>query len=152
MSPLQLPPASLGGSPVSASGSDPGSFQTTPLQWDLEHVRFCTHPLRAYLSFPQPFNPPEHKPRWFSKSDILGPCLPSAGSLSWGAQCGAQTTCSLGRTSVVVIILLFVGHPTQGMGLDCTANPLLLPISLWLFLYVLSCGRSFMLDFGLSHQ
>ena len=39
----QLLPASPGGSPRSASRSDPGSFKLLPLCWYLENVRFCIH-------------------------------------------------------------------------------------------------------------
>lgn len=42
----QLPPASLQSSPKAASGSE-AVFKVLPLFWDLEHVRFCTYPLRA---------------------------------------------------------------------------------------------------------
>ena len=54
---------------------------------------------------------------------------------SWGlislyqccwAWCGAQTPCSLGRTSAVVINLPFVHHLPRGMGLDYIAALLLL--------------------------
>lgn len=52
-------------------------------------------------------------PKWLLpvpvSPDILGPHLTNPGPLGWGAKSGAWTTCSLGRTSAVVIILPFVG-------------------------------------------
>lgn len=47
-----LPLVSLGGSPRSANGSCPSSFQTIASAWDLEHVEFCVLPLRAESQFP----------------------------------------------------------------------------------------------------
>ena len=44
-----------------------------------------------------------------SLPDVLEACLLSAGPPSWGAQCGAQTSHSLGRVFATVIIFLFVG-------------------------------------------
>ena len=53
-----------------------------------------------------------------SKSDIIGVYVLGAGSPGWGALCGAQAPHSSGRTSVVVISLLFVGHHARGVGPD----------------------------------
>ena len=52
---FQLPSASPGGSPRSASRSNSGSFKLLLLPWVLDCVRFCVHPLRAESLFPQPF-------------------------------------------------------------------------------------------------
>ena len=41
-----------------------------------------------------------------SLPDVLEACLLSAGPPSWEAQCGAQTSHSLGRVFVTVIIFL----------------------------------------------
>ena len=38
--------------------------------------------------------------------------------VGWGACCRAHTCCFWGRTSTIVIILLFVGRPPRGMGLS----------------------------------
>ena len=65
---------------------------------------------------PVPPGKPKISPLAF-KAKCLGPCLPGPGPLVWGAQCRAQTTCSLNRTSASVIIL-FVGHHPRGTGLD----------------------------------
>ena len=43
----------------------------------------------------------------------------------------------------------FVGHSPRGMGLDYIVNSPLLPVSLWFFLYVFSCRRSFLVGSGL---
>ena len=60
---------------------------------------------------------------------------------------GAQSSYSLGRTSVILIILLFVGHSPRDMGLNYAISPPLLPISLWFLFYIFSCRRSFLLVF-----
>lgn len=65
------------------------------------------------LSFPQPAIPPGCKPCWFSKPDIKGTCLPSAGSPGWGAQGGAWTPYSSAENSMVVISPTFVGCCTR---------------------------------------
>ena len=49
---------------------------------------------------------------------------------------GAQTFYSLQRTLAIVIILLCEGRLPKGIGLDCTASPPLLPISLWFLLLI----------------
>ena len=36
--------------------------------------------------------------------DILEVHIPGAGPLGWGTQCGAQTPCSSGRASEIVIL------------------------------------------------
>ena len=48
---------------------------------------------------------------------------------------GLRPLGSLGRTSVVVIILPFVGRPPGGKSLDYTMTPPLLPILLGFLLY-----------------
>lgn len=63
--------------------------------------------------------------------------------VGWGAQDWAQTPQSLGTTSATVIILLWVGHPPGGIGLNYTMTPSLLPILSWVLLYIFSCRRSF---------
>ena len=68
------------------------------------------------------------------KAKCLGPCLPGPGPLVWGAQCRAQTTCSLKRTSSAVIIL-FVGHHPRGIGLDYMP---------FLHFYLSCCASSFL--------
>ena len=80
-----------------------------------------------------------------------GLIFPVHSSQGWGDQCGAQTPPSLGTTSIIVIILLFVGLPPRSMGLDCTVSSPLLPIFLWFFLYIFSCRQSFLLVFRSSH-
>ena len=67
--------------------------------------------------------------------------------LGWGAQCGALTPRSLGRTCEVVNTLLFVGRLPWGVGFDYTMSPPLLRIALWFLLYIFKCGKSFLLVF-----
>ena len=102
---------SLGDSPRSAGGSDPGSFQITTsalAPWACEIL--CASFKKKDCYFLQPSECPECKPHWPSKSNVLGIHLPGAGPLEWGAQCGAWTTHSLKEISAIVIILPFVGH------------------------------------------
>lgn len=69
--------------------------------------------------------------------------LPSSGSRVWGAWCETWTPDSLGRTSTMVIILLFLGHLLWGCRslLHCVSA--LPPISVFL-LYIFDCKRSFL--------
>ena len=113
---LQLPPASLRGSPRSAGGSNPGSFQITASVLGPRACEILCVPFKSEVSFPQPSGQsPESQPHWPSKLNILGAHLPDAGPLSLGARCGAQTPHSVRRTSAVVTILPFVGRPPQGV-------------------------------------
>ena len=70
---------------------------------------------------------------WPSEQTSLGAHLPSAGSTGWlifpvqdpqvgEADVGCGPLYSLGRTSAIVIILLFVGYLAQGVSLDYTAS------------------------------
>ena len=89
-----------------------------PFKWlllhrDLEYVKFCMCPL-SYL--PEPSGSAIYKFCWPAKPGVLGAHLPSAGTPGWGAPCGVWNSCSLERTSVVVVILPVVGHLPQGYG------------------------------------
>ena len=79
---------------------------------------------------------PIRKPHWSSKPDVLGACLPDAGTVGWGAGCGSQIPHSLERTSATVIILL-MGHPHGSVGFDYTVSPPLpLVLLCFSFLYL----------------
>ena len=119
------------------------SFKLLLLPWVQKSVRFCVRPLGVESLFSQPSGSPKSKPCWPSKPNDLGAHFPGAGPLGWGAQCGDQTLHSFGKTSAIVIILLFIG-------LDYTMTPPLLP--LWFLIYTFSCRRSFLVDFSISHQ
>ena len=95
------------------------------------------------LCFLQPSDSPKSKSQRLSMPNVMGVCLPDVEPLGWGA----QTPHSFGRTSAVVIILLFVGCVTRGVGLDYTASLPLLLILLWILFYIFIC-RSFQLVFG----
>ena len=102
---------SLGDSPRSAGGSDPGSFQITTsalAPWACEIL--CASFKKRDSCFLQPSECPECKPHWSSKSSIPGIHLPGAGPLEWGTQCGAWTTHPLKETSAIVMILSSVGQ------------------------------------------
>ena len=47
---------------------------------------------------------------------LIFPCM----TPGWGTQCGAWASHSFGRASAIVIILLLVGCPPRGGGLDST--------------------------------
>ena len=119
----QLPPASPGGSPRSANGSDPGSFQITASVLDLRvcwilHVHFKNEissycPLGLCIKAYCP-----------SKPDVLGAHLPNSGPPGYKVQCGACIPFSLGKTFAIVIIFLFMSCLPRGESLSCTASPL----------------------------
>lgn len=137
---FQLRPDSPGGSPRSVRGSEPASLQISASARfglrEISHVSF-----RAECLFPVAL--------WLSgfiglrSQMIWGVCLPGAGPLGRGAQCGAWTSDSLGRTATVLTILPFVGHLFRAVGLDYTVSPPLLSMSLWFLPYIFSCGESF---------
>ena len=66
---------------------------------------------------------------------------------SLGSLCGARTPYSLERTSAINLCNYppICGSPTRwgGMGVYYTLSPPLLSVSLWFFLYIFSCRRSF---------
>ena len=126
---LQFPPASLGGSPRSAGGSDAGSFQITASAPD---------PGVCEILHAQPSGSPVCMSHWPSKPDILGACLPSEGPQA-------------GELDVGLGPLTPWGEPLQSWlswgcesWLYCVSA--LLPILLWFLLYVFCC-RSFLLVF-----
>ena len=129
-------------------GLKPCPIQMTTSSLSLEHVRFCMCPLRVELYFPQPSVP--HKSKLHSlafRARHSGGSFSQCRAPEWGAQCGAQTHCFVVRTSPIAMILLFVGHSPEGMGLDYyTRIPALMPTLLWFYLYSFLCRRSFLLS------
>lgn len=113
------------------------TFKLLSWLWVPECVKVCTGALRVESLFPTASGSPMLKSHWLSKPEIPGAHIPGAGALDWGARCGAQTPCSLGRTSAILIILPFVGHLPQDGGPDISLP--LLPISFWLLLYIFTC-------------
>ncbi len=87
----------------------------------------------------------------YSNPDILKAYLPRAGPLDCGAQHWAGTLTPWGRTSAILIVLLFMDLPLGDMGLDYTKFPLLLPISLWIFISLFMEDLFFQFS-GISHQ
>ena len=136
-----MPPASPKGSPRSASVPDSGSFQIT----------LCALVLGTCLKleslFPTALWHSDKQAQVAFKTRLSEVHLLGAGPLGQGAQCVAWTPRSCGRTSAIVIILLFKGHLPRGIGLDYTASLPLLPFLLWFFLYIFSCRESFLLVF-----
>ena len=77
------------------------------------------------------------KPHCPSKPNALRAYLSGAGPQGWEGQNEARTSHSFGRTSSIVIILLFVGHPPSSMGLDYLVNsPPLIHFTVVLSLYL----------------
>ena len=98
---LHFTPASPGDSPRSAGRSDPGSFQITtsalgPGACDIFWVSI-SHSSPELLKV---------SPTGLQTQMFWGVII-----WCWGAQCGVQTAHSLGRTSAIIISLLFVGCP-----------------------------------------
>ena len=123
---LQLPPALLGGSPRRTDMSHPHLFQIMLLSWVLECVIFCVSSLRVESLFFIALWISQNKLYWPSKPNVLGLILPWR---TWD-RIPVCTHCCLGRPSAAVIILLFVGCPHGGMGLDYTVTLPLLCVSL----------------------
>ena len=148
-----MPPASFGGSPRSVSRSDPGSFHITAFALGPRVCKILCVPFKSEVSTSySPLTLAKVSPASLQSQTFWGlssQCrTPKAGE----SQCEAQTPRSLGRTSAIFIILLFVGHLHGSMGLDCTVSLSLLPLLLWFLLYIFSCRRSFLVDSGFSHQ
>ena len=147
---LHLPTASLRGSPRSAGGSHPGSFQITASALGLRVCEILCAPFKNRVYFLQPSGSPESKPHWPSESNVLRAYLPSTWPPGWGAQCGAQIPWDLGRSCAIVTILQFVDYSPVGVSLYDLLSLPLLPILSYFLLYILSCRRSFLLVFKSS--
>ena len=93
---------------------DPGSFHITASTLGSGVCESLCATLRGDSLFPTPSGAPKSKPHWPSKSNILGVHLPDAGHLSWRTWSERQLPYSLGRTSVIVIVLLFVSSLPGG--------------------------------------
>ena len=64
--------------------------------------------------------------------------------LAWGVWCEDCISCFLGKTSAIIIMLLFVGCPPVCMGLYYTLSPPLLLVSLQSLPYIFNCKWSFL--------
>ena len=94
----QRHPASPGGLPKPAGGSDPGSFLITASAQGLTVCEILCVPFKSGVS--NSHGPPGHskvKPHWPSKPNILGACLPSAEALGWGPDMGLRPLASWGE-------------------------------------------------------
>lgn len=110
----QLFPASLSGSPRTLGESDPGSFQMTTTALGTRACEILWVPFKSGGSISQsPLALLKISPAGLSKSNILGVCLPTVGSPGCRFQCGTRTTCSLGKSPALVIILSFAGLPPR---------------------------------------
>lgn len=77
-------------------------------------------------------------PYRFLQLDIMG-----TGALIWEAGCGAVTLCSLAGTSATEIFLPLLNCYSMGVELTCSIFLPLLPVFMWLLLYILSYGAQF---------
>lgn len=92
---------------------------------------------------------PMAKPSWPSKPNALGVHLSSAGLPGWRTWREAKTPCSLGRNSVIVIILPFWASHLGMRVLTWYASLPLIPMSWQSLLYIFSYGRWSLLVFRL---
>ena len=139
---------SLGDSPRSAGGSDPGSFQITAsalAPWACEIL--CASFKKKDCYFLQPSECPECKPHWPSKSNVLGIHLPlwnGEPSVGLGPLTPWRKSLQLSSSSH-----LWVTCSGNGYRLFCISAP---PLHILLrFLYNFNCKVSFLLDSSLSH-
>ena len=142
---LHLPPASLEGSPKSAGGSDPGSFQITASVLGLGAAEILCAPFKSGGSISySPLALPK-----LSSTGLQSQC--SEASSSWCRTLRLENPMWVSEPSLLGENLCncnyppVLGSPTQSMDLDSTASPPLLPILLWFLLYIFSCRRSFLL-------
>ena len=101
--------------------------------------------VKLYLSFKFEGQPCQVEYSWFQVFFLSSSW---AGSPGWGDWGGVWTPCSLGSMSAIMMIFPFMDHLPGGVGLDYTVSLPLLPISLWLLFYILSCGKSFLVVFS----
>ena len=153
--PKRLPPVSisLGGVPVASYFS--GRLSKTrkwegprllsnycPWTWAWSLWDFAFALLERILCFLQPSGSPVCKHSGF-QSQMFG-CLSSQCRTSgWRAWCKVWIPCFLGRTTAIVIIILFMGCLPGGFGLDYTMSVPLQPILLWFLPYIFICRKSF---------
>ena len=106
----QLPPAFWEALQDQQVGLTQASLKLLPLHWVSECVRFCRHPLRAESLFPTALQLSHRQIPLAFKARRPGGLV----FLVWDPQAGEPDVGlgphSLGRTSAIVIILLFVGH------------------------------------------
>ena len=136
----QSPPASLVSSPRSAGGSDPRILSIQAFHWDSEFVRFYfTEDLQQmeYL-FLQPSSTPVCKLHWPSEPEVLGACLPRAGTprpqspvWGWDLSLLEETLRSCQGPPVCVSL-------PRGVSLGCTTAPRLSPV--WCDSLLISLG------------
>lgn len=139
---VHLPPASLRGSPRLAGVADPHFLRIIASALGPRACKICMCTFKSGLFIPHSSYLSWKLSPQSSKPSVLGACLPCAGRLHWGAQCGAQLSQSLGRISVVVIpSRAWVIHPEAWSCLHCI--PLLPPISFLSLLYSINFRNHF---------
>ena len=140
-------PASPAGSLRSAGGSDLGSFQIIASVLRFGACETLGLPFKSGVCL-------SHSPLTLLKVSLTG----FQSQKFWGSSSHFRTPrvgspmwdlapSFLGRTSAVVIFLLFVGHQPGVWILAIYLVSTLPPGFLWFLLYIFSCGRSFLLVF-----
>ena len=142
----QLPPASLGGSPRSASGSDPGCFQITASVLGLRAYEVLYVPFKSGVSGSyRPSTLLYTSPVGLQSQAFWNLVLSVQDPQAWKPDVGLRPLTPWGEP----LRLWLSSHLWVVSGwwvdLDCTASSSLLFISLWVFLYIFSCRKSFLL-------
>ena len=86
-------------------------FPRSQSLWD-----FVSFKSGVSISHSHLFGFPQSKLQWPSKPNVLRAYLPGTGALACGTWYVAQSPCSFGRTSAIVIVVVFVGCSTLGFG------------------------------------
>ena len=118
-----------------------------PLCWDSEWVRFCVLSSRVSVSYSF-FSSSGHKSYWFSKTDAMESHLLSAGPPNWGTWSDVKSPYSSGKTSIALITLLSVNCCTKVWVLARLHLCLSYLSHCGFFLFILYCGKSFLLVFS----
>ena len=133
---FQLHSGSAGGSPRSASVFDPDSFQITASALSFQASLLCV-PFKSGISVSHsPLGLPKASSFSLQSQTFLGLVFSTSSAPRLGSPMRIWTSCFLGRTSVIVIILPFVGCIPRGRGPTYTASPPLYPSCCGSFLYL----------------
>ena len=114
--------------------SDPGFFQITASELRLGACRFGMGPLSVKYLFSTALRFSYMQALLAFKANCYGVLSSQCKNPRPESSVRAQSSHSQGRTSTIVVILLFVGHLPRGMGFDYGAFMYFLPVPLWFLL------------------